>query len=137
MKIIWGEWELARGAAYGEVPQDLKISGQRSVQLLTTVRGETSKALNRGNLLMNLEFRVRKKHPTAEIAQEDALRHASELKTETANLMLVGESGKTTFQLKDAVIANIISSSNGNIAEHFYKIVGGRVCTTESANSSF
>lgn len=127
MKITLGTWELARGVAYGEDPLELKVSGQRSVQLLTTVGGDVSKAVNRGNLVTHLEFRVRKKHPTAELAEEDALRHASELQTKASELTLMSESEKMVFSLKNAVVTSITSSSYGNIAEHFYKIVGGQM----------
>jgi hypothetical protein len=131
MKIFFGDINLASGIEYGETPIDFKIFGQRAIQVLSTIRGEEAKAIDRGNLTTRLEFRVRKKHDTAEAAQNYAMRHASELRDLQTDLTIVGEPSNTTYYLKNAVIASVESVSSGNVSEHFYKIVGGAVTLAE------
>jgi hypothetical protein len=129
MKISFGNITLANGVEYGETPFDFKILGQRMVQMLGTVRGAETRAVDRGNLSTHLEFRVRKKHDTAEEAQNYAICHASQLRDLQTDLTIVGEPSNTLYYLKNAVVSSVESSSNGNTSEHFYKIVGGAVGT--------
>ena len=127
MKILFGETELARGNEYGEVPLELKISGNREVQILSTIRGRASKALDRGNLVTSVEFRIRRKHATVEDAQKDTINYASSIDTSPSTLTIISEPGNTTYLLDNAVISGVVSSSSGNISEHFYKIIGGAI----------
>jgi hypothetical protein len=131
MEIFLGDIHLANGIEYGEMPIDFKVFGQRTIQLLSTIRGNEAKAIDRGNLTTRLEFRVRKKHDTAEAAQHYVIRHASELRDLQTDLTIVGEPSNMTYYLKNAVISSVESSSNGNVSEHFYKIVGGAVTLAE------
>jgi hypothetical protein len=127
MKISFGDISLASGIEYGEMPIDFKILGQRAVQVLSTVRGDEVKAIDRGNLNTRIEFRVRKKHDNAESAQNYAIRHASELRNLQSDLTIVGEPGNVPYCLKNAVVSSVESTSNGNTSEHFYKIIGGAI----------
>jgi hypothetical protein len=127
MKIFFGNIYLVNGVECGEVPIDFKVSGQRTLQLLSTIRGAEAKAVDRGNLTTHVEFRVRKKHDTAEAAQNYVIRHASELRDLQTDLTIVSEPGNEIYCLKNAVISGVESTSNGNVSEHFYKIVGGAV----------
>jgi hypothetical protein len=127
MRIFFGDINLASGIEYGEAPIDFRLLGQRSVQLLTTIRGDEAKAVDRGNMTMRLEFRVRKRHDTAEAAQDYVIRHASKLRDLETDLTMVNEPGNTEFYLKNAVLHSVESMSNGNVSEHFYKIVGGAI----------
>jgi hypothetical protein len=127
MKISFGNINLASGIEYGEMPIDFKIFGQRTVQILSTIRGSETKAIDRGNLNNRVEFRVRKKHDNAESAQNYSIRHASELRDLQSDLTIVGEPSNTPYYLKNAVILSVESTSNGNTSEHFYKIVGGAI----------
>ncbi|MDR2812394.1 MAG: hypothetical protein LBB05_01200 [Puniceicoccales bacterium] len=131
MKIFFGDISLVGGIECGETPIDFKVLGQRTIQMLSTIRGSEAKAVDRGNLTTRLEFRVRKKHGTAEIAQHYAIRHASELRNLQSDLTIVGEPSNTTYCLKNAVVSSVESVSNGNVSEHFYKIVGGAVALEE------
>jgi hypothetical protein len=131
MRIFFGDINLASGIEYGETPIDFKIFGQRAIQMLSTIRGDEAKAVDRGNLTTRLEFRVRKKHDTAEAAQDYAIRHASELRDLETDLTIVGEPSNTTYYLKNAVVSSVESTGNGNVSEHFYKIVGGAVTLAE------
>jgi hypothetical protein len=131
MKIFFGDINLASGIEYGETPIDFKIFGQRTIQVLSTIRGDEAKAVDRGNLTTRLEFRVRKKHDTTESAQNYAMRHASELRDLQTDLTIIGEPSNTTYYLKNAVISSVESVSSGNVSEHFYKIMGGAVTLAE------
>jgi hypothetical protein len=132
MKISFGDINLANGIEYGETPIDFKIFGQRAIQMLATVRSNEAKAVDRGNLTTRIEFRVRKKHDTAEAAQNYAIRHASELRDLQTELTIVGKPSNTTYCLKNAVVSSVESTGNGNVSEHFYKIIGGAVTLAES-----
>ena len=131
MKILFGKTALARGADYDEMPIDLKITGDRGIQVLSTIRGASARAINRGNLTTSIEFRVRKKHSTAEDAQQDAIEHASSIVTEPSQLTIITEPGNAIYWLNNAVISGIVSTSNGNISEHFYKIIGGNISESQ------
>ncbi|MDR1906827.1 MAG: hypothetical protein LBQ03_01225 [Puniceicoccales bacterium] len=127
MKISFGNINLASGIGYGETPIDFKVFGQRAIQLMSTIRGDEAKAVDRGNLTTRIEFRVRKKHDTVEAAQNYAVRHASELRDLQTDLTIVGEPSNTAYCLKNAVVSSVESMGNGTVSEHFYKIVGGAV----------
>ena len=131
MKILFGEKALARGVDYGEMPIDFKITGDRGMQLLTSIRGTSACAINRGNLTTSIEFRLRKKHKTIEDAQQDAINHASSIETSPSQLTIITEPGNATYLLNNAVISGIVSTSNGNISEHFYKIIGGNISESQ------
>lgn len=127
MKILLGTTSLVRGEAFGEYPIGLKISGQRTVQVLSALRGQEIRALDRGNLKTVIEFRVRKKHKTAEEAQIYALKQATELNGLQDTFLLESEPSHLTYSLKNAVVTEVISTSNGNTSEHAYRITGGSV----------
>ncbi|MDR1434892.1 MAG: hypothetical protein LBI77_00605 [Puniceicoccales bacterium] len=127
MKISFGDIILANGIQFGETPIDFRVFGQRAMQMVSTVRGGEAKAVDRGNLNTLIEFRVRKKHDTAESAQDYAVRHASELRNLSTDLTIVGEPSNAIYYLKNAVLSSIESTSKGNTSEHFYKIIGGTV----------
>jgi hypothetical protein len=129
MKIAFGEISLAGGVSYGETPIDFKIFGQRSMQLIETIRAAEAKAIDRGNLSTRIEFRVRKKHDTTEDAQIYALSHASELHDLETTLTITAEPSNRIYLLPHAVMERVESDSNGNVSEHFYRIVGGTVRT--------
>ncbi|MDR0418074.1 MAG: hypothetical protein LBH08_01385 [Puniceicoccales bacterium] len=131
MKISFGNINLANGIEYGETPIDFKIFGQRAIQIMETVRSNEARAVDRGNLTTRIEFRVRKKHDTVEAAQNYAIRHASELRDLQTDLTIVGEPSNTTYYLKNAVVSSVESTGNGNVSEHFYKIIGGAVTLAE------
>jgi hypothetical protein len=127
MKISFGDISLASGIEYGEMPIDFRIFGQRAVQVLSTIRGDEVKAVDRGNLNTRIEFRVRKKHDNTESAQNYTIRHASELRDLQSDLTIVGEPSNAAYYMRNAVISSVESSSNGNTSEHFYKIIGGAI----------
>jgi hypothetical protein len=127
MKISFGDIILASGIQFGETPIDFRVFGQRAIQTMATVRGSEAKAVDRGNLNTLIEFRVRKKHDSAESAQDYAVRHASELRDLATDLTIVGEPNNAIYYLRNAVLSSIESTSNGNTSEHFYKIIGGAV----------
>jgi hypothetical protein len=129
MKIAFGDISLAGGVTYGETPIDFKIFGQRSIQFVETIRAAETKAIDRGNLGTRIEFRVRKKHDTTEDAQIYALHHASELHDLETTLTITAEPSNRIYFLTHAVIMGVESGSNGNVSEHFYRIVGGTVGT--------
>jgi hypothetical protein len=130
MKIAFGDINLANGIEYGETPIDFKIFEQRAVQMISAIRGDEVKAVDRGNHNTRIEFRVRKKHDNSEAAQDYTIRHASELHNLQTNLTILGEPSNTPYYLHNAVIASVESTSNGNISEHFYKIIGGAITVT-------
>ncbi|MDR2807187.1 MAG: hypothetical protein LBB11_03460 [Puniceicoccales bacterium] len=127
MKISFGDVSLARGIEFGETPMDFKVFGQHATQIISTIRGDEVKAIDRGNLTTRIEFRVRKKHKNAEAAQDYMVRHAAELRDLQTDLTIVGEPSHTIYYLKNAVMSSVESSSNTNTSEHFYKILGGAI----------
>ncbi|MDR2735756.1 MAG: hypothetical protein LBB20_02885 [Puniceicoccales bacterium] len=127
MKISFGTIVLAAGDNARENPFDLKISGQRNVQIAETVRGTEVKAIDRGNLQITIEFKVMKKYDSVESAQINSLEHSSELTGLQSYLTLVGEPSNNTYYMHNAVLVTVQSSANGNTALHYYKITGGRI----------
>ncbi|MDR0351773.1 MAG: hypothetical protein LBH49_04015 [Puniceicoccales bacterium] len=127
MKISFGTVVLAAGNEAKENPFDLKISGQRNVQIAETVRGTEVKAIDRGNLQIIIEFKVTKKYDSEESAQIHSLKHSSELTGLQSYLTLTGEPSNNTYYMHNAVLVTVQSSSNGNTLLHHYKITGGRI----------
>lgn len=127
MKIFLGEIVLAAGTAIGEEPLDLKIFSSRLVQTVYALRSDTSQPLDRGNITIRIEFRVRKKHRSIAEAQEYVIEQNSLLNQLNSTLTLIPEPKGTVFCLKDAVIQSTECSLNGNTSECFYKIIGGNL----------
>ncbi|MDR1458582.1 MAG: hypothetical protein LBI37_03630 [Puniceicoccales bacterium] len=127
MKISFGSMVLAAGNDAKENPFDLKIFGQRNVQIAETVRGTEAKAIDRGNLQITIEFKVSKKYDSVESAQIHSLKHSSELTGLQSYLTLIGEPSNTTYYMHNAVLVTVQSSASGNTSLHYYKITGGRI----------
>jgi hypothetical protein len=127
MKITFGNTILANGIDGNEMPIDFKIFEQRSIQITSTIRGEAVRAIDRGNCHTRIEFRIRKKHTSAEAAQNYILSHSSGLHDLETGLTIIGEPSGAIYHLNHAVISHIESTSNGNTSEHFYRITGGNI----------
>jgi len=126
MKIAFGSISLAAGLEFGESPYDLKIQGQRQVQIAERLRGREVWAYDRGNLQTQISFRVKRKHDSAEGAQAYALSHAASLAQQSGPLLITGEPGGAHYTLSDASVTRVESSSFHNVSLHSYQIVGGK-----------
>jgi hypothetical protein len=60
MKISFGSLSLADGLEFCESPYDLKIQGQRQIQIAESIRGGEVKTFDRGNLQTHITFKVKK-----------------------------------------------------------------------------
>ena len=125
MKISIGTVILAGGAAVDEQPYDFSISNTRLIQMANTIRGETTQGFDRGNQRTSLEFRVVKRHESAEAAETFVIEHAAQLKNLGTDLVITEEPSQQMYTLNDAVISTVECSFEGIASFHFYKIIGG------------
>lgn len=125
MKISMGTVVLIAGDAANERAYDFKITNTRQIQIATGVRSVTVKGFDRGNQQTTVEFRVSKRHDSAQKAQEYVLQHAASLKNLSPTLTITVEPSQETYALGDAAIGDVQSESEGIVSSHFYKIVGG------------
>ena len=131
MKIFLGELVLVGGAELNEEPINLKITSNRLVQTIYTLRADNAQPVDRGNVVVQIEFRVRRKHKSIEDAQIYTISRTSELNQLVSTLTVMPEPDGQAFYLQNATIQNTEFSLNGNISECFYKIVGGNLANEQ------
>jgi hypothetical protein len=120
-----GSAVLAGGNSVNEQPYDLRISNGRQVQIATAMRTGAIRSFDRGNQRTTLEFKVSKRHGSAEEAQTYALAHAASLKNLGTTLSMVLEHSQDVYVLEDATIVEVRSMADGIVSSHSYEIVGG------------
>jgi hypothetical protein len=120
-----GPITLAGGNSAGEQPYDLRIGNTRRTQIAAGMRAEAIRGFDRGNQRTTLEFKVSRRHGSAEEAQVYAVVHAASLKNLGNTLSLTMESSGDVYVLEDAVIGEVQSTADGIVSIHSYGIVGG------------
>jgi hypothetical protein len=98
--------------------------------MISAIRGDEVKAVDRGNHNMRIEFCVRKSQDNPEAAQVYTICHASKLHSLQTNLTILREPSNTPYYLRHAVIASVESTRKDNISEHFHEIIGGAITIT-------
>jgi hypothetical protein len=126
MKIYFGNLLIARGIAYHESPSDFKITINKHVQTVALLRAETVKNFDRGNLKVEVFFRIIRKHSSSNEAIEYTLEHPTAIKSIHGSIRFITESeiDPITFCLQDSALQMIESSVTGNISNHKYLYVG-------------
>jgi hypothetical protein len=126
MKIEIGQVVLAGGNSIGEYPYDFKISNERSVQIAPTVRATAAKCYDRKNQRTTIEFRVAKRHKSADEAHAYVISHAASLNDfQGSALKITVEPSQVAYSLDSAAIAEVQSISDGIVSIHSYRIIGG------------
>ncbi|MDR1433085.1 MAG: hypothetical protein LBI61_01955 [Puniceicoccales bacterium] len=125
MKISMGTVVLVAGDSSNERAYDFKITNTRQIQIATAVRSATARGFDRGNQQTTVEFRVSKRHDSAQKAQKYVLQHAALLKNLSPTLTIAVEPSQEIYALSDAAIGDVQSESEGVVSLHFYKIIGG------------
>lgn len=127
MKIVFDHIELARGNSHCENPIDLKIRGQKELQLATLLRAEEVRVFDRGNLRTLITFKVIRKHANKEESESFVLQHAAVLAAAQGRaLFFLEDQDKRSFILNDASVRQIDSQSEGVTSFHTYEIVGSK-----------
>ncbi|MDR1414074.1 MAG: hypothetical protein LBI56_04030 [Puniceicoccales bacterium] len=125
MRISLGTIVLAKGNIADEQPYDFKLTNARQVQIAAALRADAVKGFDRGNRQTTLEFKVSRRHESAEEAQMHVLQHAASLNGAHSSLLIVAEPSGDAYLLNDVAVGEVQSASEDIISTHFYKIIGG------------
>ncbi|HCJ11605.1 MAG: hypothetical protein A2Y14_01835 [Verrucomicrobia bacterium GWF2_51_19] len=130
MKISFNDLFIARGRAFREHPEGLRVVGEQNVQTYSTLRGTHLGVLNRQNLKTTLAFSLNKCHESAEAALQFSLTHAEALNGIQGDLTLEEEGSAKKHTLHQATLLSFTSTHNGLISQNEYVFVGGPLQTT-------
>ncbi len=128
MKIYLGDYLIARGRAYKEEPLDLKINGERNIQITHLLHSKEAKVYDRGNLKNRIEFKVPHKHKNLEAALKYALTHSTNLGEYIAYLrFIIEENEPIELIMPNCVVERLQCEILGITTLHVYHLVGGSI----------
>ncbi|MDR2030116.1 MAG: hypothetical protein LBP65_01455 [Puniceicoccales bacterium] len=131
MKIFMGNRVLAAGRDGEQEPFDMSLAVEGMVQIVTGVRADHARPLDRGNRSTLLRFSVLRRHCSTLAAAEFLLVHGIGLVGLDGTVTIAVADGQT-YELSSAVLKKVQGTQDGGSTIHCYEIVGGSIAAPTS-----
>lgn len=128
MKIMIESITLIRGNKFCEDPEDLKIQGQKELQVVPLLRAQEVQVFDRGNSKITVTFKVAHQHQSADEALVYIMKHTADVSAVHGNATFELEDTKgSIFRLINASVRQVTSYFAGLTSYHSYELIGSKI----------